>query len=394
MSADFVKKPVAESGHAQYHNTGYQCQVMDRVLFISKEHRLMGEVTGSERGRRESIGQRKANHIRINLEKDVQFPRLTTGLERYRFVHQALPEMDLEEVDTSVALFGRRLAAPLLISSMTGGTEQAREINLRLAAAAQQHGLAMGVGSQRVALEDPRLADTFKVRAVAPDILLFANLGAVQLNYGYSVEHCRRAVEMIEADALILHLNALQEAVQPEGETHWAGLLRKIEQVCHQLPVPVIAKEVGWGISEQAARQLAEAGVAALDVAGAGGTSWSEVEYHRAPTAFHASVARAFADWGIPTAESLQMARRAAPQLTLFASGGLRDGIDVAKCIALGATLCGIAGPFLRAAAQSPQALDEAIRTILAQLRIAMFCAGARDLNALRQTPLLSVTPP
>ncbi len=354
----------------------------------------MGEVTGSKRGRRDSISQRKDEHIRINLEEDVQFPRLTTGLERYRFVHQALPEMNLGEVDTSVALFGRRLAAPLLISSMTGGTERAGEINLRLAEAAHQHGLAMGVGSQRVALENPQLAATFKVRTVAPNILLFANLGAVQLNYGYSVEHCRRAVEMIEADALILHLNALQEAVQPEGETHWAGLLGKIEQVCRQLPVPVIVKEVGWGISEQAARQLAEAGVAALDVAGAGGTSWSEVEYHRAPTTFHASVARAFADWGIPTAESLQMAHRAAPHLILFASGGLRDGIDIAKCIALGATLCGMAGPFLRAAAQSPEALDEAIRVVLAQLRIAMFCVGARDLNALRQTPLLPVTPP
>lgn len=351
----------------------------------------MDEVTGSKGGRRESIGRRKADHIRINLEEDVQFPRLSTGLERYRFIHQALPELDLEAIDTTLTLFGRRLAAPLLISPMTGGTDQAREFNLRLATAAQEHGLAMGVGSQRAALEDPRLADTFRVRSAAPDILLFANLGAVQLNYDYGVDHCRRAVEMIEADALVLHLNVLQEAVQPAGDTHWAGLLDKIEQMCRQLPVPVVAKEVGWGISEQAARQLASAGVAAIDVAGAGGTSWSEVEYHRAPTAFHASVARAFADWGIPTAESLQMARRAAPRLILFASGGLRDGIDVAKCIALGASLCGIAGPFLRAAAQSPQALDEAIRIILTQLRIAMLCAGARDLNALRQTPLLPV---
>ncbi len=345
----------------------------------------MSEVTGAE------TAQRKADHIRINLEEKVQFPRLTTGLERYRFVHQALPELNLSEIDTSLELFGRRLAFPLLISSMTGGTEQARQINLTLAAAAQSHGIAMGLGSQRVAIQNPAAVSTFQVRSVAPDILLFANLGAVQLNYGYGPDECRRAVEMIEADALILHLNVLQEAVQPEGDTNWAGLLNRIEQVCRTLPVPVVAKEVGWGLSEQAARQLASAGVAALDVAGAGGTSWSEVEYHRAPTAFHARVARSFADWGIPTAETLQMARRGAPELPIFASGGLRDGIDVAKCIALGASLCGFAGPFLRAAAQSPEALDETIRIIEKQLRISMLCTGAGTLTALRAVSLQRV---
>jgi len=248
--------------------------------------------------------------------------------------------------------------------------------------------LAMGVGSQRAAIEDPSLAETFQVRSIAPDILLFANLGAVQLNLGYDAEHCMQAVEMIEADALFLHLNVLQEAVQPEGETQWAGLLDKIEQVCHMLSVPVIAKEVGWGLSELVARRLADAGVAALDVAGSGGTSWSEVEYHRAPTAFHAKVARAFADWGIPTAESIQMACHGAPSLPIFASGGLRDGIDIAKSIALGASLCGIAGPFLRAAADSPEALDEAIRVMLAQLRIAMLSCGSSNLEVLQTVPL------
>jgi isopentenyl-diphosphate delta-isomerase len=343
----------------------------------------MSKVTGTK------TGQRKADHIRINLEENVQFPTLTTGLEHYRFVHQALPELDLGEVDTSSTLFGKLLAAPLLISSMTGGTEQARTLNLRLAETAQTHGIAMGVGSQRVAVEDPAVADTFQVRAAAPDALLFANLGAVQLNYGYGVEECLRAVEMIEADALILHLNVLQEAVQPEGDTRWSGLVGKIEAVCRALPVPVIGKEVGWGLSEQAASQLAGAGVAALDVAGSGGTSWSQVEYYRAPTAFHAQVARAFADWGIPTAETLQTVQRAAPDLPVFASGGLRDGVDVAKCVALGASLCGFAGMFLRAAAQSAEALDETVRMLVRQLRIAMLASGAADLDALRRTPLV-----
>jgi isopentenyl-diphosphate delta-isomerase len=240
-----------------------------------------------------------------------------------------------------------------------------------------------------VAVEDPAVVDTFQVRAAAPGALLFANLGAVQLNYGYGVVECLRAVEMIEADALVLHLNVLQEAVQPEGDTRWSALLGKIEAVCRALPVPVIGKEVGWGLSERAARQLAGAGVAALDVAGSGGTSWSQVEYYRAPTAFHAKVARAFADWGIPTAETLQMACRAAPNLPVFASGGLRDGVDVAKCVALGASLCGFAGVFLRAAAESAEALDETIRVIVRQLRIAMLASGAADLDALRQTPLV-----
>ncbi len=336
-----------------------------------------------------STSQRKTDHIRINQEENVQFPRLTTGLERYRFLHRALPELNLEDIDTSLSLFKRALSAPLLISSMTGGTEQASEINLRLAAAAQEHGIAMGLGSQRAAIEDPTLAHTYQVRTIAPDILLLANLGAVQLNYGYGIEQCQRAVDMVEADALILHLNVLQEAVQPEGDTRWAGLLDKIAQVCRVLPVPVIAKEVGWGISEQTARQLADAGVSAIDVAGAGGTSWSEVEYHRAPTEFHARVARSFADWGIPTAESIQMARRGAPEIPVLASGGLRDGIDVAKCIALGAVLGGMAGPFLRAAIESPEALDEMVRVVKAQLRITMLCAGAGNLDTLRTVPLI-----
>jgi isopentenyl-diphosphate Delta-isomerase len=340
----------------------------------------MTQVTGT--------AARKADHIRINLEEDVR-SGLNTGLERYRFVHQALPELNLTDLDTSVTWFGKKLQAPLLISSMTGGTEAAAAINHTLAGAAQAAGIAMGLGSQRAAVENAALAPSFQVRAVAPDILLFANLGAVQFNYGYGVDQCRRAVEMIQADALVLHLNALQEAVQPEGDSNFSGLLAKIEAVCRALPVPVIAKEVGWGISEEAARRLASAGVAAIDVAGAGGTSWSQVEMHRARTESQKRVAAAFIDWGIPTAEAIRNVRRVAPGLPVIASGGLRDGIDVAKCVALGAGLCGLASPFLKAAALSAEATAEAIAELARELRIAMFAAGAGNIAQLQATPLV-----
>ena len=329
--------------------------------------------------------QRKADHLRINLEEDVSFPNLTTGFEYFRFMHQALPELDLNEVSTAVSVFGKRLQAPLLISSMTGGTEKAERINLRLAEAAEAAGVAMGVGSQRVALESPGQARSFQVRRVAPHILLFANLGAVQLNKGYSVADCQRAVEMIEADALILHLNPLQEAVQIGGDVHWAGLAQKIEAVCRALPVPVIAKEVGWGISPQTAQILADAGIIAIDVAGGGGTSWSQVEYHRSDDPVMRRLARTFADWGIPTAESLLMVHEILPEMTLFASGGLRTGIDVAKSIALGADLAGMAAPFLHAAADSTEAVVAEIEAVATELRVAMFVSGARDLQALRE---------
>jgi isopentenyl-diphosphate delta-isomerase len=325
---------------------------------------------------------RKADHIHINLKEDVQ-SGLTTGLENYSFTHQALPEIDLESVDLSQTVFGKRLEAPILISSMTGGTPEASRINQILATAAQESGIAMGLGSQRAAIEHPELASTFQVRHVAPNILLLANLGAIQLNYGYGVEHCQRAVDMIEADALILHLNPLQEAVQPEGETNYAGLLAKIEAVCKALPVPVIAKEVGWGISTDTARQLVDAGVAAIDVAGAGGTSWTQVEMHRAKNPSQARLAGTFRPWGIPTAESLRLVRKNCPEITLFASGGLRNGLDIAKCIALGAVLGGMAGPFLRVATESVEATLTAIQETQREIQVTMFASGAPTLETL-----------
>ena len=336
------------------------------------------------------VSQRKADHIQINLEKDVA-SSLTTGLERLRFDNAALPELDLRAIDTGLTFLGRRLSAPLLISSMTGGTQAARRINLGLAQAAQYAGVAMGLGSLRAALEDPSLAETFQVRRTAPDILLLANLGAVQLNYGYGPEHCRRAVDLVQADALVLHLNALQEALQPEGDSDFSGLLAKIEQVCKALTVPVVAKEVGWGISAADARRLVQAGVAAIDVAGAGGTSWSQVEMHRTADPEAARLAAAFVGWGIPTADAVRQVRLELPTIPLIASGGLRSGMDVAKGIALGADVGAMAGPFLKAAAESPEAVGRAIGNVVAELRLVMFATGSGDLNALRRARLVPV---
>ncbi|HEX6269035.1 MAG TPA: type 2 isopentenyl-diphosphate Delta-isomerase [Anaerolineales bacterium] len=339
------------------------------------------------------IDQRKADHIKINLEKDVR-SALTTGLEKYRFTHEALPELNLERVDTSLSLFGKPLAAPILISSMTGGTAQAETINLRLAEAAQEIGIAMGVGSQRAALEHPAQEKTFQVRRVAPDILLLANLGAVQLNYGYGIDECRRAVDMIGADTLILHFNPLQEAVQDAGDTNFADLAKKIEEICRKLEVPVVAKEVGWGISERSAKTLADCGVSAIDVAGAGGTSWSQVEMHRAPDEFTRELAATFVGWGIPTAESILNVKKAAPGMTILASGGLKDGLDIAKCIALGATLGGLAGQFLKAGADSTEKALEVMRLTKRQVEVTMFAVGAGDLDSLRKVRLQRVSNP
>lgn len=341
-----------------------------------------------------TIQQRKDDHIRINLEEDVGFLQLTNGLERFQFVHQALPEINLAHVDTGVTLFNKHLAAPILVSSMTGGTDKALKINRHLAEAAEACNFAMGVGSQRASIVNEDSADTFRVRDIAPQLLLFANVGAVQLNYEFSVEHCRRAIDMIEADALILHLNPLQEVFQANGDVNWAGIADKIHQVCHRLSVPVIVKEVGWGISREVAHSLIEAGVGAIDVAGAGGTSWSQVEMYRAPTQRLRRLATVFRDWGLPTAESLQLVRRAreevgAESLALFASGGIRNGLEIAKCVALGASLVGLASPFLRGATKSTQAVIDEMQMLEEELQIAMFCTGSATLEKLRRPGLL-----
>jgi isopentenyl-diphosphate delta-isomerase len=330
------------------------------------------------------IVKRKADHIKINLEQDVR-SGLTSGLEHYRFVHEALPEVDLESVDTTLTLFGKLLNAPILISSMTGGTEEAKTINRRLAEAAQEMHLAMGVGSQRAAIDNPNLEKTFSIaRKVAPDILLFANLGAIQLNYGYTINHCRQAVEMIDADGLCLHLNSLQEAIQAGGDTNFARLAKEIEEVCKKIEVPVIVKEVGWGISERTAKILTECGVAAIDVAGAGGTSWSQVEMFRAPDESTRQLASIFYKWGIPTADSILNVKRTAPNTLIFASGGLNNGLDIAKCMALGANLGGMAGQFLKAASLSTEKTVELIKLTKKQIEVTMFASGTGMLKGLQ----------
>jgi isopentenyl-diphosphate Delta-isomerase len=336
-----------------------------------------------------STVQRKAEHIRICLESDVQFQTQGSGFDRYQFSHSCLPELDYQSIDLTTNLLGKQLGAPILISSMTGGTAQAKEINYRLAEVAQEYKLAMGVGSQRVAIEKPEVADTFQVRKIAPDILLLANIGAVQLNYRYGIAECVRAVELLEADALILHLNPLQECIQPQGDTKFKGLLDRIATVCQQLPVPVIVKEVGNGISASMAKNLIAAGVSGIDVAGAGGTSWAKVESARAQTALQRRLGETFGDWGIPTTECITTIRQIAPTLPLIASGGVRNGLDIAKAIALGADVAGLALPFLQAADISKIAVGELVQILMAEIQTALFCTGNINLQALQQANCL-----
>lgn len=333
---------------------------------------------------------RKIEHVRIVLNEDVAAKGVTTGFAAYRLPHEALPDLDLHAIDLTTTFLGKPIGAPLMISSMTGGANEVARINQALAEAAETFKLPMGVGSQRAAIRDPALAATYQVRRYAPTIPLLANLGAVQLNYGYGVDECRRAVEMIQADALILHLNALQEAVQPEGNTRFKGLLHRIEQVCAQVGVPVIAKEVGNGIGAATARRLVDAGVWGIDVAGAGGTSWSEVERFRHTTDTGARVAGAFAGWGLPTTEAIRQVRAVLPHIPLIGSGGVRNGIDVAKAVALGADLAATARPALVHAVHEhgAAAVLEGLQAFLDELRIAMFCSGCADLPALRRLEL------
>jgi isopentenyl-diphosphate delta-isomerase len=325
---------------------------------------------------------RKAEHIRLALEERMQLG--VNYFDEYHFEHAALPEIDFDDIDIGVDFLGRRLAAPLLVSSMTGGTEAAGLINRNLAAGAERTGIAVGVGSQRKALEDPAKADTFKVREVAPSVPLLANLGAVQLNSGLGARECLQAVEMIGADALILHLNPLQEAIQPEGQRNFAGLLPKIGEVVRALPVPIVVKEIGCGISAATARALAGQGIRIIDTAGVGGTSWARIEAERAGDL---DLGEVFAGWGIPTPLSIREVRSVGG-LTVIASGGLRNGIDVAKALALGADLAGMAYPFLQAATESPERVVDKVQRIVLELKICMFCLGVKSVPELRHARL------
>ncbi len=325
---------------------------------------------------------RKAEHIQLALDR-----RMQTGgaFDRFRLMHCALPEIDLAEVDMSTRFLDKTLSAPLLISCMTGGTDEAEAINRNLAIAAERVGVALGLGSQRKAIEDPATRESFQVRDVAPNVALLGNLGAVQFNYGYGLAECREAVEMIGADALVLHLNPLQEAIQPEGDGNFSGLLERIGATVDELEVPVVVKEIGMGISGAVAEALHGVGVRVIDTAGAGGTSWARIEAARADDL---EIGELFADWGVPTAVSIRAAA-AFDDVTVIGSGGVRNGMDMAKAIALGADVVGLAYPFLRAATESPDAVETQLRRTLRELQICMFCTGARTVADLQQVELL-----
>ncbi len=329
---------------------------------------------------------RKAEHLRLALDDRMQGGN--NPFDGYRFEHEAAPELDLEEIDTSTTFLGKRISSPLLISCMTGGTAVANQINLNLAAGAEMRQVAVGVGSQRKAIEDPSQAQSFQVREVAPNIPLLANLGAVQLNYGFGLAECQQAVSMIHADALVLHWNPLQEALQPEGQTRFRGLLPKVANVVSQLAVPVIAKEVGSGLTEAAGRALVTAGIHHLDTAGVGGTSWAQIEAHRSGDL---PLGALFADWGLSTPESIRQLRRI-PGVTVIGSGGVRSGLDVAKAIALGADIVGLAQPFLAPAQESAARVAERIDLLVRELRIAMFCLGCRSIEDLTRVPCRRVS--
>ena len=336
------------------------------------------------------LSRRKDDHLDIVLDPSRASTRIASGFADLRFEHCALPELRLDDIDLNASLLGMPLRAPFLISSMTGGARRATAINRHLAEAAQALGIAMGVGSQRVSLEsgsDHGL--TLALRRMAPDIPLLSNIGAAQLLGNDGLDLARRAVESLEANALIVHINPLQEAVQPEGDRDWRGITEAIARVVAGVGVPVIAKEVGAGLSASVALALIEAGVQVIDVAGAGGTSWAAVEGERAPRPADRAVAMAFADWGIPTATSLRTVRETLPDATLIASGGIRDGVDAAKAIRLGADLVGQAAGVLDRATVSTEAVIEHFEIMIRQLRIACFCTGSANLAALRNARLL-----
>lgn len=337
---------------------------------------------------------RKSDHLRLTLEGEVGFATLATGLDDVRVLPRALPERALDDVDLSLDVWGRHLSSPLLISCMTGGTSEAGAVNRALAVAAQEHRVALGLGSGRVLLEGGS-DEGFAVRDVAPDVLVLANLGAVQL-HEYAPADCARLVELCGADALALHCNTVQEAVQPGGDTDFTGLLSRIEAVVTALPVPVVVKEVGFGLSRADVTALVAAGVAGIDVAGAGGTNWARIEGLRDPHA--GEVAAAFTDWGLPTRDAVAGARAALDAsdtsgVLLLGSGGLRHGVDALKVLCLGADLAGVARGLLKAGAEGAEAATTAVGVLVEQLRVAAWAAGAGSAGDLNPSLLQAAAP-
>lgn len=337
------------------------------------------------------IEKRKQRHIRLTLEENVQAD-IGTGFEDVRLIHRALPEIDLDDVKTETELFGRRLASPLIVSAITGGTDYAKEINATLASAVEEFGIGIGVGSQRIAVEDPSVVHTFSiVREKAPSALVMGNIGCPQLSLGWGVDEARRCVEMIDADALAIHMNPLQEAVQVGGETRYSGVLGKVQEVTGGLDVPVVMKETGCGIAHEDATKMEKAGVAGLELSGTGGTSWAAVEHYIAREEGkrdQEALGQALWNWGIPTAISVVETSQVT-NLKIIASGGLRTGVEMAKSIALGADAVGVARPFLEKAVEGSEALREHIENMLLEFRTVMFLVGAENLEELKRAPAL-----
>ena len=338
----------------------------------------------------EETEKRKADHIKICLEEPAQARKVTAGFEDIQFIHRALPEVDKAKIDLSTTFLGHKFSAPLMVGAMTGGTEEATRINAAIAEAVETLQLGMGVGSQRAAIEDPNLEETFAVaRKKAPNAFLIANIGGVQLVHGYGVKEVKKAVEMIDADAVAVHLNALHEAVQPEGQTNFKGVLAKIEEVAGELDTPVIVKETGGGISAEDAKRLEAAGVQAIDVGGAGGTSFAAVEYYRSEvTSMEHLLSGEFWDWGIPTAVSLVETVQTV-KIPVIASGGLRSGVDVAKALALSARLASVSLPVLQTAVESAKETENLLSLYIEELRNAMFLVGAENVAQLAKTPVV-----
>ncbi len=322
--------------------------------------------------------KRKLDHIKICLEKDVS-SAVRTGFEDVHLIHNAMPDINKKDIDTTVEFFGKNINAPIIIGAMTGGTGEAAKINKNLARAAEELGLAMGVGSQRAAIENEKLAGTYQVRDVAPTMPLIANLGLVQFVQDYTVKHARDAVSMIEADALAVHLNPAQEAVQQEGDVDWTDASSKLRVLCQELGMPVIVKETSAGISRETTMKLGKCGVSAIDISGVGGTSWSYVESFRSDS----KSGKTFRDWGIPTAVSIVEAGKSV-KIPLIASGGIRTGIDAAKALALGADYVSISLPLLEPATKSHKKVKEKLEQIMEELKIAMFLLNARTVSELK----------
>lgn len=338
----------------------------------------------------EQTENRKAEHISICLDEKAQARKVTTGFEDIQFVHRALPEIDKGKIDASTKVFSHKFSAPITVGAMTGGTEEATQINAAIAEAVETMQLGMGVGSQRAAVENPKLAKSFSVvRKKAPNAFLIANIGGIQLVHGYGVKEVKQAVEMIDADAVAIHLNALHEAVQPEGQTAFKGVIDRICEIAAELDKPVIAKETGAGIAAEDAKKLETAGIKAINVGGAGGTSFAAVEYYRSEaSSVQHFLGDAFWDWGIPTVASLVETTQTV-KIPVIASGGVRSGGDVAKSLALDACLTSISQPVLEAAVKGAKATEKLLSLLIEELRNVMFLVGATTVQDLAKVPVV-----